>query len=102
MLRLPCPWCGPRPETEFIYGEAVVERPADPSSLSDEVWTNYVYFRDNPKGWHKEMWFHRAGCHRWFTVERHTMSHEIRAAYPPGQAPARDADGDGDGEGGKV
>ena len=84
MLIIPCPWCGERDETEYVYGEAYVDRPADPQALSDEAWTDYLYFRENPKGWHKELWFHSAGCHRWFVVERHTVSHEIRAAYPPG------------------
>ena len=88
MMLIPCPWCGPRPETEFTYGEdAVPVRPADPAAVSDQEWTDYVYFRENPKGLHKELWFHGAGCHHWFVVERDTVTHEIVAAYPPGQPP---------------
>lgn len=85
MMLIPCPWCGPRPETEFTFGEdATVTRPADPAAASDQEWTNYVYFRDNPKGAHTELWFHRAGCHHWFVVERDTVTHEIASATPPG------------------
>ena len=88
MLNIPCPWCGPRPEDEFVYGEAADPvRPADPHAVSDQQWTDYVYFRDNPKGLHRELWFHRAGCHHWFVVERDTVTHEIIAAYPPGGSP---------------
>ena len=83
MLLIPCPWCGPRDETEFVYGEAAVARPADPASTTDAEWTDYLYFRDNPKGEHKELWFHRSGCHRWFVLERNTITHVIAAAYPP-------------------
>jgi sarcosine oxidase subunit delta len=37
-----------------------------------------VFLRDNPKGWFRERWFHVHGCRIWFTVERHTVTHEIR------------------------
>lgn len=88
MLNIPCPWCGPRPEDEFVYGEAADPvRPADPHAVSDQEWTDYVYFRDNPKGLHRELWFHRASCHHWFVLERDTVTHEIIAAYPPGGSP---------------
>jgi heterotetrameric sarcosine oxidase delta subunit len=88
MMLIPCPWCGPRPETEYTFGEdATLNRPADPAAVGDQEWTDYLYFRENPKGWHKELWFHGAGCHHWFVVERHTVTHEIAASYPPGQEP---------------
>jgi len=79
MLLLTCPWCGPRDETEFHYGgQAGVAYPADPMALSDEQWAEYVFMRDNPKGWFAERWFHTTGCRRWFTVERHTVTYEFR------------------------
>jgi sarcosine oxidase subunit delta len=85
MMLIPCPWCGPRPEDEFTFGEdASAVPPADPASLSDQEWTDYLYFRDNPKGDHKEFWFHRASCHHWFILERNTVTHVIAASYPPG------------------
>ena len=30
MLLIPCPWCGPRPQTDFTYGgDGTVVRPAE-------------------------------------------------------------------------
>jgi len=37
-----------------------------------------VFLRDNPKGWFRERWFHVHGCRTWFTVDRHTVTHEFR------------------------
>jgi heterotetrameric sarcosine oxidase delta subunit len=79
MLSIPCPHCGDRDETEFHYGgQAGVAYPADPMTLTDEQWAEYVFMRDNPKGWFAERWFHTAGCRRWFDLERHTVTYEIR------------------------
>ena len=76
MMLIPCPHCGPRPETEFVYGgDANVKRP-DPSA-SDAEWTDYIYIRDNPKGAHRELWLHAAGCHSWLTIERDTVTHAL-------------------------
>ncbi|CAN5340796.1 sarcosine oxidase subunit delta [soil metagenome] len=78
MLRISCPWCGPRDETEFGYGgQAGVAYPADPSTVDDLDWAAYLFFRDNPKGWFTERWVHRAGCQRWFDVRRHTVTYQI-------------------------
>lgn len=89
MLSIPCPWCGPRDEIEFSYGgQAHVTYPRDPHALDDEAWAAYLFMRDNPKGAFLERWVHSHGCRRWFNVERHTVTHEITTAYPPGaQAP---------------
>ena len=44
MLLIECPWCGPRAETEFSYGgEAGIVRPADPDTLSDAEWADYLF-----------------------------------------------------------
>jgi len=81
MMLIPCPWCGPRNETEFHYGgQAGVPYPADPSALSDEEWGRFLFVRANPKGLFHERWCHTAGCRRWFGVVRDTVSHEIRSA----------------------
>jgi heterotetrameric sarcosine oxidase delta subunit len=94
MLAIPCPWCGPRDETEFSYGgEAHIVRPADPQSLSDAEWADYVFMRANTKGPHRERWVHSHGCRRWFNVERNTATNEIIAVYrmdepAPGEAAA--------------
>src|SRR6476660_7120092 len=51
MILIPCPWCGPRDETEFHYGgQAHVVYPDNPAALSDTEWARYLFFRDNPKG----------------------------------------------------
>lgn len=81
MMLIPCPWCGPRDENEFHYGgQADVRYPADPDSVSDEEWGRFLFFRDNPKGVFTERWSHAAGCRRWFSVERDTVTNEIRPA----------------------
>ena len=78
MMLIPCPWCGPRNETEFHYGgEAGVAYPADPAALSDDEWANFLYVRSNPKGLFHERWSHSAGCRQWFTLVRDTVTHEI-------------------------
>jgi sarcosine oxidase, subunit delta len=85
MLHIPCPWCGLRDETEFRYGgEAGVAYPADPDTVDDAAWSEYLFVRSNPKGWFKERWVHTSGCRQWFTVERHTVSYEIRDPRPIG------------------
>ncbi|MDO9378003.1 MAG: sarcosine oxidase subunit delta [Nocardioidaceae bacterium] len=78
MLTLPCPFCGPRDETEFGYGgEAGVAYPERPADLDDAAWAEYLFLRANPRGWFTERWVHRAGCRQWFTVRRHTVTNEV-------------------------
>ena len=82
MLVIPCPWCGPRDESEFACGgEAHRDRPADPEALADSEWSDYLYMRKNPRGVHRERWVHRLGCRRWFNVTRDTVSQKITAVY---------------------
>ncbi len=77
-MLLHCPVCGPREEEEFVYGgDATALRPEQPQEVSDKDWTGFVYLRTNPKGPHREFWFHRFGCRRWLTVERDTVTHRI-------------------------
>jgi sarcosine oxidase subunit delta len=79
MLLIPCPWCGPRDETEFRYGgQAGIAYPASPHTLSDAEWAGYLFVRANPKGWLTERWAHTAGCRRWFDIQRHTVTYEFR------------------------
>ena len=82
MLLIECPWCGTRAETEFSYGgEAGIVRPPDPDALSDEEWADYLFFRANPRGAHRELWNHAQGCRRWFGVERDTVTYRIVRSY---------------------
>lgn len=86
MLRIPCPYCGVRDETEFRYrGDATQARPSGGASLA--AFNAYVYERRNPRGWHIEWWLHVAGCRKLLKVVRHTESHAIHWVGAP-QDPA--------------
>jgi heterotetrameric sarcosine oxidase delta subunit len=81
MLRIPCPWCGLRDESEFRYrGDATRRRPGAEAGI--DAFNAYVYQRDNPRDWHSEWWLHVAGCRRLLKVARHTLTHEIRSVEP--------------------
>lgn len=85
MLRISCPWCGGRDEVEFRFGgEAHVARPD--LGVDDIGWSNYLFFRSNPKGLHYERWCHSFGCGQWLNVIRDTVTHEIHATYLMGEA----------------
>ncbi len=90
MLRIPCPYCGTRDESEFRFGgESHVERPGP--EVSDAEWADYLFNRENPKGLHYERWCHTYGCSQWFNVVRDTVTHEILTIYRMGE-PAPDLD----------
>lgn len=82
MHQIDCPWCGKRDEAEFQYqGDATVTRPKADAPIGK--FFDYVYGRENPKGWHIEWWHHVAGCRQWVKVVRNTLTHEIHAAGGP-------------------
>jgi heterotetrameric sarcosine oxidase delta subunit len=84
MLLINCPWCGPRDETEFHYGsEAHIGYPEKPEELTDKQWAEYIFYRNNPKGWFAERWVHNVGCRRWFNIWRNTVNHEFGPSYKP-------------------
>jgi sarcosine oxidase subunit delta len=88
MLLIACPYCGSRPETEFRYaGEAHIVRPADPDAASDQAWAEYLYFRSNPRGSHRERWRHVYGCGRFFNAVRDTVTDRISHVYVIGTSP---------------
>ncbi len=73
MLRIDCPVCGRRDETEFTYGaDATVVRP-DMGEADVTRWLDYVFNRDNPRGWHKEHWHHVQGCRQWVVMKRNAL-----------------------------
>ena len=84
MIRINCPFCGLRDQTEFTYeGDASVVYPA--LDASEQEWYEAVYLRDNPRGVHLEYWRHAFGCGALLLVERNTLTHEIgfvRMAHP--------------------
>jgi sarcosine oxidase subunit delta len=86
MLLIACPYCGERPELEFRHcGEAHIARPANPDSLSDAAWADYLYNRTNPKGLHAERWRHVHGCGRFFNAVRDTVSDFFVTTYKVGE-----------------
>ncbi|MFB9775443.1 sarcosine oxidase subunit delta [Brevibacterium otitidis] len=81
MLIIECPHCGPRMETEFHYGgQADIAYPADAAELTDAEWGRFLFYRDNPRGQFRERWVHTAGCRRWLTITRDTLSNEFTTA----------------------
>ena len=90
MFHIYCPHCCEhREEEEFhVKGQAHIARPVDPEALSDEEWGNYLYFRKNPRGLHHELWFHNAGCRKFFNVTRDTVTYEIKEVYKVGEQPS--------------
>ena len=77
-MRIKCPFCGERSLDEFAYhGDATVTRPdpAAPNAMAEFV--SYLYERTNPDEWHRELWYHAAGCQSWLVVTRHVTCHVI-------------------------
>ena len=46
-----------------------------------------MFFRDNPRGLHHELWIHAAGCRQYFNATRDTVTYEILETYPIGAKP---------------
>ena len=77
-MLIPCPWCGDREDLEFHYaGAAPASYPQEAGAIDDAAWARYLYFRPNPRGRMVERWVHSAGCRRWFSLVRDTVTHEI-------------------------
>lgn len=77
-LIIPCPHCGPRPVTEFVYGELpeVPETITDPDAID----LDRAFMRKNLEGVQVERWFHTYGCRRWLTLRRDTRTDEVASA----------------------
>lgn len=78
MIRIPCPWCGPRNVGEFHHHGEVTQRPHT-SAANETEWRRYLYFRKNSNGWVDETWYHTAGCRRFFQMSRNTTTNETAA-----------------------
>jgi len=88
MLRIECPFCGLRDQSEFSFGgESHRLRPQNPDQANDAEWAGYLFYRVNPKGLHFERWVHQFGCRQWFNVVRDTVTHEIIEIYRMGEQP---------------
>jgi heterotetrameric sarcosine oxidase delta subunit len=77
MILIRCPWCGPRDADEFHYSGESRPRP-DPASATPREWRDYLYFPANQLGQVTETWYHRMGCHKFFSVRRDTVTNESR------------------------
>jgi heterotetrameric sarcosine oxidase delta subunit len=74
-LMIPCDHCGPRPLTEFSFGEI----PQVPDHLTDpdERDLDRAFMHANTEGPVVERWFHTFGCRRWITVHRDTRTDQL-------------------------
>jgi sarcosine oxidase subunit delta len=52
-----------------------------------------MFYRDNPRGIHHELWDHVAGCRQYFNVTRDTVTYEILETYKIGEKPQVTANG---------
>ena len=82
MLEIPCPCCGNRPHSEFVYDGDALVMPLDYSQLDtpQDQAASYVYDRRNIRGIIQEYWHHQYGCRQWLVVKRDSFSHEITGA----------------------
>lgn len=79
-MLIDCPCCGKRDRREFTYlGDATVARPGM-ENTDHEDWYAFVYQRENPRGWHREIWQHSQGCRSFIEVRRNTVTHDIESA----------------------
>ena len=78
MQVFPCPFCGPRPETEFQFcAEAGKTRPE--GEVSDVAWAHYLHGERNPRGATREIWLHLT-CGDFFAMERDTLTHDVKSS----------------------
>ena len=84
MQLFPCPFCGPRDETEFQFAtEAGKTRPEPAAEVSAERWAEYLYLKDNPKGATREIWLH-VTCGEFFLMQRDTVTHAVMGSQALG------------------
>ena len=57
-------------------GPAKAPRPN--ADVSDSNWVEWLTVPVNPIGYVEEKWWHAKGCGKWFTIKRHTVTHEIK------------------------
>ena len=94
MLLIPCPWCGPRPETEFSGGTGAERTRPGRDEMDDTAWITYLLGDPNTVGEQNERWCHTHGCGQWFLLERDTGTGALgkvsRLAPPQPSAPKKD------------
>ena len=85
MQLFPCPFCGPRDETEFHYLGEPKTRPEPAVSVTDAQWGEYLWVNANPRGPSREVWLHLT-CLESFFMTRDTLTHAVNGseAFPRG------------------
>ena len=92
-MRIACPHCGLRANSEFVYcGDASLTRPAPrlgdaAEDATAREWMDYVYFRKNPFAAQREYWQHAGGCRAVLELTREPSTHDILAVKLAGDAP---------------
>ncbi len=76
MQIFPCPFCGPRDETDFHYVAEPKARPEPAEAVSDEAWAEHLYFNANPKGASREIWL-RLTCMESFAMTRDAPTNAV-------------------------
>ena len=61
-------------------------RPSDPSTLNDQQWAEFLYYRGNEKGIQGERWRHSHGCGRFFNAVRHSVTDRLLCTQKAGTA----------------
>ncbi|GAB5446830.1 sarcosine oxidase subunit delta [Gymnodinialimonas sp.] len=75
MQIFPCPFCGPRAETEFHF--ATVAGRVRPEWAPDTgEWARYLYGEEAPKGVTQEVWLHTT-CGEYVLLTRDSVTREI-------------------------
>ena len=75
MMRIPCPHCGPRAQSEFIY-ERTLDSVVPLNAPTEEAMAT-LFNRNNPRGLDDEIWRHTYGCRAWMVLTRHRVTNEI-------------------------
>lgn len=77
MQIFPCPFCGPRNETEFNFaGELGKVRPDTCKDVNARDWATYLYVQRNEKGVVREVWMHMS-CSELFVMERDSVTMDV-------------------------
>ena len=75
MMQIPCPHCGLRSQSEFVFErtvDSVVALDATPEAAMATLFT-----RTNPRGDDEEIWRHTYGCRAWLVITRHRITNAI-------------------------
>jgi heterotetrameric sarcosine oxidase delta subunit len=79
MQLFPCPFCGPRSESEFHFGGEPGNVRPEGEAVTDAAWSAYLHLRSNRKGPVSEIWMHLT-CGEVFVMERDSVSHVVASS----------------------